>query len=342
MTMKRFLNTLYVSTQKTYLSKDGECIRVEAEGREVTKIPVHILDGVVCFGNVTCSPFLLGHCAENGVAVSFLTEYGRFLGTVHGAVSGNVLLRRRQYRLTDGPEAAGIARSFLIGKIVNCRTLLRRSAREREDEADALGRAADRLSGCLAALPEQPDIDALRGIEGEAAAIYFGVLDRMIGPDRDGFRFKGRNRRPPLDPTNCLLSFLYTLLVHDIRSALETVGLDPAVGFLHRDRPGRPSLALDMMEEFRPYMVDRLVLTLINRRQIEEGDFLFRPGGAVVLIDAARKKIIAAWQERKRDEILHPFIGKQMPVGLLWHMQARLLAKHIRGELDAYPPFTVR
>jgi CRISPR-associated protein Cas1 len=341
--MKRFLNTLYVSTQGSYLSKEGECVRIQVEGRETARIPIHIIGGLICFGNVLCSPFLLGHCADSGVAVSFLTENGRFLATVNGSVSGNVLLRRGQYRASDDRERnAALAKSFVAGKIVNCRTFLRRSAREREEESASLGAAADRLGVCLSALAGQTELDAIRGTEGEAAAIYFGVFDKMIGADRDAFRFNGRNRRPPLDPANCLLSFLYTLLVGDVRGALEAVGLDPAVGFLHRDRPGRPSLALDLMEEFRPYAADRLALTMINRRQLERDDFTFQPGGAVLLKDMARKKILVAWQERKKDEVMHPFIGELMPVGLLWHMQARLLARHIRGELDAYPPFVVR
>jgi CRISPR-associated protein Cas1 len=245
--------------------------------------------------------------------------------------------------LADDPSGcAAIAAAMVAGKIVNCRTVLRRAAREREPEAEALGAAADRLSACLATLSGGPDLDSVRGVEGEAAAIYFGVFDKMIGADRESFRFAGRSRRPPLDPVNCLLSFCYTLLAHDARSALEAVGLDSAVGFLHRDRPGRPSLALDLMEEFRPYVADRLVLTLVNRRQIEREDFESRPGGAVLLREEARKKVLQVWQERKRDEITHPFLDEQAPVGLLWHLQARLLARRIRGELDAYPPFVVR
>ena len=341
--MKRCLNTLYVSTQGSYLSKDGECVRVQTDGKDVARIPIHIIKSLVCFGNVMCSPFLLGHCADNGVTVSFLTENGAFLAAVNGRTTGNILLRRQQYRLADDPAAsAGLAKSFVAGKIVNCRTILRRSAREREDDGSVLAAATDRLGRCLEAVSNRPDLETVRGSEGEAAAIYFGVFDRMIGVERDAFRFKGRNRRPPLDPMNCLLSFLYTLLVNDVRSALETVGLDPAAGFLHRDRPGRPSLALDMMEEFRPYVVDRLALTLVNRGQVAGDDFTEHPGGAVTLGESARKNILVAWQERKKDEVRHPFIDEQMPVGLLWHIQARLLARHVRGELDAYPPFIVR
>ena len=341
--MKRFLNTLYVLTQGSYLSKEGECVRIEVKERETARIPIHILGSVVCFGNVLCSPFLLGHCAEHGVAISFLTENGRFLASARGETSGNVLLRRGQYRLADDSAGcAAVAAAMVAGKIVNCRTMLRRAAREYESEAETLGTAADHLSVCLNALAASPELETVRGTEGEAAAVYFGAFDKMIGADRDFFNFNGRSRRPPLDPINCLLSFLYTILAHDIRAALEAVGLDPAVGFLHRDRPGRPSLALDLMEEFRPYVADRLVLTMVNRRQIGRDDFEFRPGGAVLLRDDARKKVLQMWQERKKDEVTHPFIGEQASVGLLWHLQARLLARRVRGELDAYPPFVVR
>ena len=339
--MKKYLNTLFISTQGSYLAKDGECIKISAEGRNDVRIPVHTLDGIVCFGNVLCSPFLLGHCAESGVALSFLTENGRFLAAVKGFVSGNVLLRRAQYRMADSPEgSATAARSFVAGKLFNCRTVLRRAARENDNKA--LSVAADNLGRRLAELERTDSLDIIRGIEGEAAAIYFGVFDNLVSADKEAFRFNGRNRRPPLDPTNCILSFLYTLLAHDARSALESVGLDPAVGFLHRDRPGRPSLALDLMEEFRPYLADRLALTLINRGQLTGKDFQKNPGGAVTFHDEAKKTLLIAWQERKRETIRHPFINEEVQVGLLWHIQARLLARYIRGELDAYPPFVVR
>ncbi len=339
--MKRHLNTLFITTQGSYLSKEGECVAVHVEGTVVGKIPIHTIGGLVCFGQVTCSPFLLGHCAEHGVLVSFLTETGRYLATVQGPVSGNVLLRREQYRQADDPEAcAALARSIVSGKIANCRTVLRRAARERE--VPALTDATERLTQQLGRLEHALPLDVVRGIEGEAAATYFGVFDGLIGVDQPAFRFAGRSRRPPLDPVNCLLSFLYTLLLHDVRSALECTGLDPSVGFLHRDRPGRPGLALDLMEEFRPYMADRLALTLINRRQVGLKDFTVMDSGAVLLHDEARKTVIVAWQERKKEEIEHPFLRERMTVGLLWHVQARLLARYLRGDLDAYPPFFVR
>lgn len=339
--MKRHQNTLFITTQGSYLSKEGECVAVHVEGNIAGKIPIHTIGSVVCFGQVSCSPFLLGHCADNGVAVSFLTENGRYLASVQGPVSGNVLLRREQYRRADSPESsASIARAMIAGKIANCRTVLRRSARDRE--SIPLTEAADRLTMSLGNLAVPLSLDAVRGVEGEAANTYFSVLNHMISDNKPAFTFTVRSRRPPLDAVNCLLSFLYTLLMHDVRSALESVGLDPAVGFLHRDRPGRPSLALDLMEEFRPYMADRLALTLINRGQVAEKGFTVSESGAVLMDDATRKTVILAWQERKKEEVEHPFLQERMTVGLLWHMQARLLARHLRGDLDAYPPFAMR
>jgi CRISPR-associated protein Cas1 len=337
--MKHYLNTLYVTSQETYLSKDGECVCIHPKEGAKRKFPIHNLGGLVLFGQVSCSPFLLGHCAENGVTVSWLTENGRFLASMHGPVSGNVLLRREQYRKSDDPSfTSQLARSFTIGKIYNCRTVLRRTARERPDQR--LDDACERLTHCLERLAAGVNIETVRGIEGEAASVYFSVFDRLL--TARGFSFAGRNRRPPTDATNCLLSFLYTLLVHDVRGALETVGLDPAVGYLHRDRPGRPSLALDMMEEFRPYMADRLACTLINKGQVRPKGFRRQESGAVLMDDDTRKEVLVAWQTRKKEEIEHPFLKERMPVGMLWHMQARLLAQHLRGDLEAYPPFVVR
>lgn len=339
--MKHHLNTLYITTQDSYLSKDGECVCVNSDGRPVGKMPMHNLGGLVLFGRVSCSPFLLGHCAEKGLSVSWLTEHGRFLAAMHGPVSGNVLLRRDQYRQADDPVfSAALARAFTIGKIYNCRTILRRTARDRPDPG--LDEACRRLSDCLDRLKSDAPLDVVRGIEGEAAAAYFGAFSGLIANREPVFAFNGRNRRPPTDAVNCLLSFLYTLLCHDMRGALEAVGLDPAVGYLHRDRPGRPSLALDLMEEFRPYMADRLVCTLINKGQVRPAGFVRQESGAVMMDDETRNTVLAVWQERKRDQIEHPFLKEQMTVGLLWHMQARLLARYIRGEMEAYPPFVVR
>lgn len=344
--MKKHLNTLFVTTQGTYLSKEGECVQVRVDGVNKAVIPIHTLGGIVCFGNVLCSPFLLGHCAEHGVAVSFLTEHGRFLARVQGPVSGNVLLRREQYRWADDPErSAAMARSLLTGKLANARNVLLRAARDHGDDGrdEPLRAAALRLIDCLRRL-ERPalSLDEIRGIEGEAGAIYFGAFNALITSDDEAFRFKGRNRRPPLDPTNCLLSFLYTLLLHDIRAAIECVGLDPAVGFLHRDRPGRPGLALDILEEFRAVMADRLALSLINLGQVKAKGFETSESGAVLMEDGTRKEVILAYQKRKQEEVEHPFLQEKMPVGLLWHIQALLLARHIRGDLDGYPPYIRR
>jgi CRISPR-associated protein Cas1 len=339
--MKHHLNTLYVTSQESYLSKDGECVCVHFKNAEKKKLPIHTLGSLVLFGQVSCSPFLLGHCAENGVAVSWLTEQGRFMASMHGPVSGNVLLRREQYRKADNPAfAAALARAFTIGKIYNCRTILRRALRERPDEK--MEEACARLSHCLERLRTELPLESIRAVEGEAAHSFFSVFDALISNNDKAFAFTGRNRRPPLDAVNCLLSFLYTLLAHDVRSALEATGLDPAVGFLHRDRPGRPSLALDLMEEFRPYLADRLACTLINKEQVKAKGFKRQESGAVLMDEDTRKQVIIAWQTRKMEEIEHPFLKERMTVGMLWHIQARLLARYIRGDMDAYPPFVVR
>jgi len=344
--MKKHLNTLFVTTQGAYLSKDGECVLVRIDQSDKARIPVHTLGGIVCFGNVTVSPYLLGHCAENGVAVSFLTESGRFLARVQGPVSGNVLLRREQYRWADDPErSAHVARSVLMGKLVNSRNVLLRAVRDHGEDGrgSCLRTAALRLADCLRRLARpNHGLEEIRGIEGEAGSVYFGVFDALITSEKEAFRFRGRNRRPPLDPVNCLLSFLYTLLLHDIRGALECVGLDPAVGFLHRDRPGRPSLALDLLEEFRAVVADRLAVSLINLGQVKPDGFNRLESGAVVMEEDTRKEVIVAYQKRKQEEVEHPFLKEKMAIGLLWHAQALLLARHIRGDLDAYPPYFKR
>lgn len=340
--MKRYLNTLFVSSQGSYLRKEGETVVVEVEKIEKLQVPIHTLDSIVCFGNVLCSPFLLGHCAEHDVTVSMLTENGRFLARVVGPVSGNVLLRREQYRRADCPDAsAALARSVVIGKLANCRTVLQRATRDHgtPEAVDPLDHAIWRLGGHLQRLERPLPLDETRGVEGEGAREYFEVFDHLITAQKEDFRFEGRNRRPPRDPVNALLSFLYTLLVHDVRSALEGVGLDPQVGFLHRDRPGRPGLALDLMEEFRPLLADRMALSLINRRQVAPSGFRKDEGDAVVMDEKTRKEVLVAWQERKRTELVHPFLGEKMQMGLVPHIQAQLLARHLRGDLDGYPPF---
>jgi CRISPR-associated protein Cas1 len=284
----------------------------------------------------------MGFCAENGVGISFLTERGRFLARVQGPVSGNVLLRREQYRQADDPQrSADMARAVLTGKIANSRTVLQRALRDHADKlaADQVEFAVKRLNNYLEQLNQDRPLDALRGCEGDAAHIYFSVFDHLIVAQKEDFSFQERNRRPPLDNVNALLSFIYTLLVHDIRSALEAVGLDPAVGFLHRDRPGRPSLALDMMEEFRPFLADRLTLSLINLRQVQGKGFDKSDSGSVLMTDDTRKTVLVAYQERKQEEIVHPFLDEKVNIGILFHVQALLLARYLRGDLDGYPPF---
>jgi len=340
--VKRLLNTLYVTTDASYISRKRETVEVRVEGETRLRIPIHALDGIVCFGRVSCSPHLLGLCGERGVTISFLDAFGRFRARTVGPVSGNVLLRREQYRRADcEADAAHIARLVVAAKVTNSRAVLMRAAREANDSAAAgdLRGAAEGLARNLARLKHEMPLHTVRGIEGEAARGYFGAFDRLVLAQREDFRFSGRTRRPPTDNINAILSFLYAILAHDASSALEGVGLDPAVGFLHRDRPGRPGLALDLMEEFRAYMADRAVLSLVNRRQVRAAGFRKTETGAVLMDEATRKTVLQAWQSRKRDEIRHPFLGETVPVGLLPHVQAMLLARHLRGDLDEYPPF---
>lgn len=340
--MKKLLNTLYVSTQGAYLSKEGESVLVNIEKKTRLRLPVHTLGGIVCFGNVGCSPFLLSHCAKNSVGVSFLTEYGRFLASVIGPQSGNVMLRREQYRRADDPELGADSVRFIItAKIANCRTVLRRALRDHsgKDGSEELQTAVIRLSGILKNLDRYVSVDELRGAEGDAARTYFSVFNHLITSQKDGFRFEQRNRRPPQDPVNALLSFVYTLLTHDVRSALEAVGLDPQVGTLHRDRPGRPGLALDLMEELRPVLADRLVLNMINLKKVKSSDFTTDAGGAVRMTDDARKTVLKTWQERKKDEITHPYLEEKIHLGLLPHAQALLFVRYLRNDIDGYPPF---
>ena len=340
--MKKHLNTLFVTTQGAYLAKEGESVIVRVEKETRLRIPVHTLGGIVCFGNVGCSPFLMGFCAERDVAISFLSEYGRFLARVQGPVSGNVLLRREQYRRADDMTiSAKMARAVLTGKLANCRTVLQRALRDHSDkmDADRVKRASLHINSSLRELESDLALNSLRGIEGDAAHVYFKVFDHLITSQKEDFSFQDRNRRPPLDNVNCLLSFLYTLVMHDVRSALESVGLDPAVGFLHRDRPGRPGLALDLMEEFRPFIADRLTLSLINLSQVQKKGFKKSESGAVLMDDETRKAVLVAYQKRKQDEIMHPFIEEKVTIGLLFHIQALLLARYLRGDLDGYPPF---
>ena len=343
--MKKHLNTLYVTTQGAYLAKEGETVCVSIEKEKRLQVPIHTLGGIVCFGRVMCSPFLMGFCAEQNVGLSFLSENGRFLARVQGPVSGNVLLRREQYRKADDPNfSADMTRFILTGKIANSRTVLQRAIRDHGEKlpTDEPGRMVMLLADTLKRIQDESPLDILRGIEGEAARYYFSVFDQLITHQKKSFHFNGRNRRPPMDNVNALLSFIYTLLLHDVRSALEGVGLDPAVGFLHRDRPGRPGLALDLMEEFRPFLADRLALSLINLKQVGPKGFKKTETGAVSMSDDTRKEVILAYQKRKQDEIYHPFLEEKVSIGILFHVQALLMARFLRGDLDGYPPFIWR
>lgn len=344
--MRTHLNTLFVTLDKAYLRKDGAAVEVRHEKQTKLRVPLHNLDGIVCFGWDCCaSAALMGACAEADVALSFHTPYGKFLAASQGFTSGNILLRRAQYRAADQSEATlAIARNLVTAKIANCRHVLLRATRDHggkdPDRANTLTTTAERLRHALRHAQSASELDSLRGIEGDAAADYFAAFPAMLG--NTTLAFDGRNRRPPRDPVNALLSFLYNLLTHDCRSAAESCGLDAQCGFLHRDRPGRPSLALDLMEEFRPLFADRAALTLINRQQIQAKHFETKENGAVYFKEDARKTVLTHWQERKQAEVMHPLLEEKVTLGLLPHIQARLLARHLRSDLDAYPAFLAR
>jgi CRISPR-associated protein Cas1 len=339
--MKTHLNTLFVTTEGAWLGKDGETVVVRHDHQTKIRIPLHNLDGIVGLGwDISCSAPLMAACAEAGVTLSFCNGNGRFQAAIRGATSGNVLLRRQQFRWADDQERClAIARNCVAAKIANQRSVLQRALRDHGDEQrrPPLESTIARLAQYLPMTGQATDLDTLRGFEGEAASCYFGVFDHLI--TARNFQFSNRRRRPPTDPVNALLSFLYAILAHDCRSACEAVGLDPQVGFLHTDRPGRASLALDLMEELRPFFVDRLVLSLVNRQQINPADFITRETGAVEMNEATRKTVLIAYQERKQRELEHPFLGEKVTFGLIPHLQAKLLTRHIRGDLDAYPAF---
>jgi CRISPR-associated protein Cas1 len=343
--MHRMLNTIYVTSEGAWLRKDGANLVVEVESAEQGRVPLHMLEGVVSFGRPGCSPALMAACAEAGITLSHLDPNGRFLARMEGARSGNVLLRRTQYRAADdAARQVTIVRGIVVAKAANQRAVLLRALRDHgegmaEPARAALIDAEQRLGHAARRALSVAQVDGLRGIEGEVAAWYFGVFNHLIRSDESAFHFGGRSRRPPLDRINALLSFLYAMLGHDCRSALEAHGLDPQVGFLHADRPGRAGLALDLMEELRPVLADRLALSLVNRGQLRARDFIMEEAGGVRLTDAARKDVLIAWQERKREELRHPFLGEAVPLGLVAHFQAQLLARHLRGDLDGYPAF---
>ena len=340
--MKQLLNTLFVTSEDIYLSLEGENVLANRDGEVVARYPLHTLQTIVSFSYSGASPALMGACAEKGIGLAFCTPRGRFLARVCGESNGNVLLRREQYRIADDPHrSCAVARDMIFGKLSNSGASIQRTLRDHAPRVQNCGLedAASQIRQLLPQVLAAADLEALRGLEGVGASAYFGVLDHMLLNRKEDFYFRGRNRRPPLDRVNAMLSFAYSLLAHDCASALESVGLDAYVGFLHRDRPGRESLALDLMEELRPCMADRFVLTLVNNRMIRPEDFQTQGSGAVLLTDDGRKKFLKAWQERKRDTLTHPYLNEKMSWGLIPYVQALLLARYLRGDLDAYPPF---
>ena len=340
--MRRLLNTLFVTSEDIYLSLDGENVVASRDKREAARYPLHTLSGIISFSYAGASPALMGACAERNVSLAFCTPRGRFLARVTGESSGNVLLRRAQYRAADDPgRCCRIARSMIFGKLYNARWSMERTRRDhglRLDSA-ALSAVSAQLKELLPQIAEETSVDRLRGLEGAGAALYFGVFDQLILGEKPLFSFQTRNRRPPMDPVNALLSFAYSLLNYDCASALESVGLDAYVGFLHRDRPGRTSLALDLMEELRPCMAERFVLTLVNNHIIGKSHFEFRENGAVFLNDAGRRSFLKHWQDRKREQLTHPYLQEKLPWGLIPYIQALLLARTLRDDLEDYPPF---
>ncbi len=340
--MKPLLNTLYVTLPEAYLALQGENVVVKDEEKIALQLPLHNLENIVSFGYRGASPALMSACTAKGIGLCFLTPRGNFLARVQGKIKGNVLLRKRQYILSEIEEdSAGIASSFLIGKIFNCRKVIERAIRDHTVLLDvtAMKEASAALKSTLEILAEARTISELMAQEGAAAKIYFGIFDQLILHQKSAFKFAERSRRPPLDNMNALLSFLYSLLTNEVSSALEVVGLDPYVGFLHQDRPGRPSLALDLMEELRPVFADRLALSMVNLRQVDGEGFVQKESGGIIMTDETRKKVLVAWQDRKKETIIHPFLKERIPFGLVPYVQALLLSRYLRGDLDAYPPF---
>jgi len=343
--VKEILNTLYVTRERAYLHLDHDTIRMEVKEEKPLQMPLLHLGSIICFGDVLLSPALIHRCAEDGRTITLLDRNGHFKARIEGPTSGNVLLRQAQHAANSDPQRTlAIARNIVAGKIQNCRQVLMRASRETESETDSqlLSAAALVHASALQRLEQHTILDAIRGSEGDAARSYFEKFSSMVREDREAFTPHGRTRRPPLDRMNALLSFVYTLLRSDCAGALEGVGLDPQVGYLHTLRPGRPALALDLMEELRPVLADRLVLSLVNRRQLQRADFIEREGGAIHLTDKGRKEVILAYQTRKQDEIQHRVAGRKIPLGLISHIQARLLARHLRGDMPEYFPFLYR
>ncbi|MGB4660050.1 MAG: type I-C CRISPR-associated endonuclease Cas1c [Mobilitalea sp.] len=340
--MKKLLNTLYVTSPDTYLSLDGENIVVLKEDEKVMRMPLHNLDGVVAFGYTGASPALMGACVEKNISLTFLTQNGRFLARVVGEVQGNVVLRKTQYRISENEtESMKIARNIIVGKIYNSRGVLERATRDYAQRVDVekIKNTSKILLNAIEMIRECDNKEEMRGLEGAAASRYFRVFNDLILQQKEDFYFDERNKRPPLDNVNAMLSFTYTLLAHDVASALETIGLDPYVGFMHTDRPGRISLALDMMEELRSIYADRFVLSLINKKEINAKGFTKKEDGAVIMDDDTRKGILKAWQTRKQEQLTHPFLNEKIEWGLVPFVQSMLLARYLRGDLDEYPPF---
>jgi CRISP-associated protein Cas1 len=340
--MRKLLNTLYVFTEDVYLTLDGRNVVAKREGKEAGRVPLHTLESIQTFSYMGASPALMGACAEQGISLGFFDRRGRFLADIHGAQRGNVLLRKRQCLASvDQTESLEIARNFMAGKLFNSRWVLERSVRDHGMRIDSerVKAASTKLALSLENARASMTMDSLRGIEGDAAAVYFSVFDELLLRDKETFFFKERTRRPPTDSVNAMLSLFYTVLARDCSSALEAVGLDPYVGFMHVDRPGRRSLALDCMEELRPVMVDRFVVTAVNNRVVNASCFETRESGEVLLTDIGRKTLFKQWQERKKEQIVHPFLGEKIPWGLVPFVQAQLLSKCLRGDLDGYPPF---
>lgn len=344
--MRQLLNTLYITKPRAYLHLDHDTVKVEIDRELALQAPLLQLGAIVCFGDVMLSPALMHRCAEDGRSIVLLSSHGRFRARLEGPTSGNVLLRRAQHlALSDPARRVEIARSIVAGKIRNSRSVLLRAARDAKtiDDRDLLAEAARLHADILGRVAGRAELDTLRGDEGDAARIYFAAFSSMVRSDARGvFGIAERSRRPPRDPMNAVLSFLYTLLRAECTAALEGVGLDPQIGYLHALRPGRPALALDLMEELRSVTADRLALTLVNRRELQEGDFERFDGGAVHLNETGRRTVILAWQERKADEVDHRVLGGKTPVGLVPHLQARLLARHLRNDLDHYIPYVSR
>lgn len=340
--MKKLLNTLYVTSQDSYLSLDGENVVILEQEQELGRIPLHNLEAIVSFGYRGVSPALMGGCAKRNISLCFLTPQGKFLARVTGDIRGNVVLRKRQYEASnDSDISMGVARNCIMGKVFNTRWILERATRDHGLQVDVekVKRASGFLQKSLANIEKCRDMEQLRGFEGEAASIYFGVFDQLILQQKKDFVFSGRNKRPPMDNVNAMLSFVYTLLTNMTASSLETVGLDPYVGFMHTDRPGRVSLALDLIEELRPVLADRFVLTLINKKMITGKDFTRKEDGAVLISDKARKNVLVEWQNKKKEIITHPYLGEKVEWGMIPFVQSMLLARYLRGDIDEYPPF---